>query len=91
MIRYLVLPVARLANARGRNLPRRLLQLGEPVIEPTGVVGRRICFAHDFSAEHIQDLTDLAAEYGVDINLILLTQLPADWRYPPPLDGVPLR
>lgn len=84
MVKHLVLPVARLTNVNGRSLPRKLLRLNvHPyMIEPVGTPGRRICIAHDFEPEHLQDLSDLAAEYGVNLNLILFDNVPANWTYP---------
>jgi hypothetical protein len=85
MVRAVVFPIARLADlnvGERRMLRRRLLRLGEPEIERAGVVGRRICFTHDFYADDIDDLRELAQLLGMTLVQILEPKKPDNWREP---------
>ena len=78
--RYLIMLAADaqtlLPTKRFRNM---LLRLGRPLVERSGVVSRRVCWAHDFP-EHWPDGQRTISFDDGDITMNLTSTFPANWR-----------
>lgn len=70
---------------RLRRFRHLLLRLGDPIIEQSGVVSRRVLWAHDFPAAWPDGVRQV--EFDIDgtietVPMNLTPTFPANWRYP---------
>lgn len=62
----------------------RTVAIGEPILERSGVVGRRALVAYPFSGPHVIDLERLIGLRGDGLALSIVDEIPADWRWSNP-------